>query len=297
MDTQAIYGGYAKNSLVEGYGKESMPIAKLPRDTHIFMPITYITPNYLSIFTIAIASSLTRLGNKVSLMLNDNNFIAHKYVLNNSAVMGYVSTGRYVQYVTDQMMRLVDAFGGDTKSVRIIKASDMWAKIMGDYGHFMSFYNLLGSLRVYGNEFENGEYEETYHILERPFNAYVYKNYVDLAKSDFKKPEYLILSNKNPARYQKIIDMLSNKSANVADSQVIATRRLPELQNNDTWPSCYMPQSAIRSLLKRINPKETDIKSISEIFISPTLRLLESMGRMDPTSIKPEDEDKTARFY
>ena len=251
---------------------------------HILMNITYLSPNYLSLRALATVASLTRLGNRVSLVLNDSNISTHKSVLQNNDALYYIASGRYMQQIIDQMARVIEAFGGSAKDLKIVKASDIWSGIVDNYVYFADFYRMLGKTRVYGKDFENGEFEEAYHIIDKPFNAFVFANYAGLTKSDFGMPDYLIVNNKNPEPYRRAAMLLPRNEETRIDKKILSTHILPALQYEDIYPSCYMELSQINHLLGAIRISKSEVSEMYQFFIHPMLKLLTDMNKTQKTN-------------
>ena len=293
---EKIYEEYIKNSIVHSYDK-SEKVVEIPKNSHFLMPITYVSPTYLSVFSIAIAASLTKLGNRISIILNDNNLIIHKNVVRNSRGIGYLASGKYIQYITDQMLRLFNIFGGDVKNLIVIRAFETWASIVDNYSEFIDFYNLLGSLRISKEDLGTRGYDEIYHIVERPFVAFTFARYENFIKSGLGDPEFLILSNKDPEPYRNAIAEITKGSIEgLRIKKVAATRILPSMQYNDNYLSCQMKFSMIKELITKIKPSSADIDLFTDTFIKPTKNLLEELGKVRYNKTKQYRKNKTNDF-
>ena len=283
------YSAYVKAAMSDGYEYAKAYSDFCSGESHVLMPITYISPTYLSLRSLALAASLTRLDNKVSIILNDNNTSSHKSVLQNNDALYYMASGRYIQQIMDQMMEILGAFGGNAKNAEIVKASDIWAGITSNYLQFIDFYRLLGKLRIYSEDFGERKFDEAYHILEKPFDVFLFDNYANLTKSSFGSPQYLLLDNKNLESYRRAA-MLISGAERIRDvkKQVLSTRMLPVLQHDDIYPSCYMDLGQINKLLNTIGIGKSDADEIYKFFITPMSRLLKALGKElpEPKNIK-----------
>ncbi len=282
-DEKTEYSTYVKAAMGEGSEDTKAYADFCLGKSHVLMPITYISPNYFSLRSLALAASLTRLGNKVSIVLNDNNISSHKSVLQNNDALYYMASGRYVQQTMDQMMEIISIFMGNLKDVEIVKASDIWFGITGDYLQFIDFYRLLGKLRIYSDDLGDRKFDEAYHILEKPFDAFLFHNYASLAKSAFGSPQYLLLDNKNPDPYRRAAALISGtESAKSAKERILSTRMIPVLQHDDVYPGCYMELGQINKLLNSIGVSKSDADEIYKFFITPVSKLLKGFGKVVP---------------
>jgi hypothetical protein len=106
-----VWAEYLKESISYPEGT-AFPFYK---PQHVLVPITYITPNYFSIRTLAITSALTNLGHTVSLLIHDNNIVAHKYIASNKLMRQRTISGGYPGYLIEEIWRL------QNKSYKIIR--------------------------------------------------------------------------------------------------------------------------------------------------------------------------------
>ena len=272
------YLKYLKSTISLPNGQKAIMNKFNAGTAHILMPITYISPNYLTVREMAIVASLTNFGNKVTILLHDSNIAAHKYVQGNEVAMAHVTGGGYIQHIIDQMYRLVSVFGGIKNNVRIVRASDLWIRIVGSYSYFFEFYNLLGKLKVRRTDFENGEYEEVYHILDKPFDTFAFYNYTNLIHSGFGNPEYLLLSNKNPGLYRLAASLLKE---NAETQNIFSTQAIPILQREDVQPGCYMDFSTIKTLIRSIDIEPDAFKTVYGSFIMPMYEFLSNFQEVD----------------
>ncbi len=265
---------------------------------HVMMPITYLSPNYLAVRFIATAACLSRLGNRVSIVLSDSNIPAHRLVSQKGNSPYYLVSGRYAQQIIDQMSHLLGAFEANMQNIKILKASDFWIGITGNYSQFVSFYEVLGKLKIYAKDFENGKYEEAYHILEKPFTSFIFQNYSNLSKSDFGNPDYLLLNNKSPEMYRRAsASMRAGQKDVQAIKSIIATQHLPVLASDDIYPSCYMSLSGINKIIENCSIRKDDIDSIKSHFILPIVELLKNMGKMPDNYRSTDIENSNALGY
>lgn len=259
---------------------------------HVLAPITYLSPNYLTIRFLATVAALSGLGNKVSIVLNDSNASSHKIISKNRDSDYYLVSGKYSQQVIDQMSRILSVFNADIKNIKILKASDFWGEIIKEYRLFANFYELMGRLNVYAKDFENGKYEKIYHILEKPFISFAFRNYSDMIRSGFGNPNLLLLNNKDTEMFRRAFILAQNgPNEPQRATSIISTKMLPILESDDIYPSCYMSLSSINKIMERCRIGKTEINTVNAHFTKPVVELLRALDKLPEAYLQQRVEN------
>jgi predicted transcriptional regulator len=246
---------------------------------HVLVPITYITPNYFSIRTLAITSALTNLGHTVSLLIHDNNIVAHKYISSNKLMRQRTISGGYPGYLIEEIWRLLEMFGAEKDRIRVIKSSDIWLNLTKDTSLYLEFYSMLARLKLSKDELTLDKPEPLYRFIERPFDIYLSKNYRKVTKYDMENPTIFLLNWVNYVPSKKILQEFSKIDREKEEKRflMLSMHDLPLIEKDDQIPSCGMSLAEIKDIVAHNNPSNQTIEAIEERFIRPVSKLMQTL--------------------
>lgn len=272
----------------------------IPNKTHIFMPMTYITPNYTALFSLSTIAALTRQGNYVSILLHDNNLIMHNYVLKNRAIVSQLTAGVYTQHLIEEITRILKIFNADDKKVRILKTSELWAKIMQDSSLNLDFYTILGGLSISVEDIESGLYEVAYHIIERAFDMYISKNYQKIVEQGLPDPVFFMINQRRVRPYERIRDIIYGseiKNNNRNMQYIISLKDIPYIIHDDLMPSCTMSFSDIKKLFELSKLDSRQEAMLKKNFMVPISQILNRASQPPRVGMRRRDSDKGSLVF
>jgi DNA-binding transcriptional ArsR family regulator len=287
-----FYTDYVKEGMTNYDNGERFDVEKIAGKTHFIIPITYITPNYLSIHALSLISALTNLGHKVSIVLHDNNFIIHQRVRRNLLSKNNTSLARYVEQILEEIELLLKVMGANVENVDIFKASDAWFACAQNKTEFFGFYSFLSEITFDLYSKDKNFYSGAHHIFQRPFDIYIAKNFSKLYKKDEGNPLFFITSSERAQAYTRLRDILSEStytlSKGIQTPIILKMKHVPFISYNDNLPMCGNSTEEIKNILQKLDLKQTDYAELYKNIIMPLFAFFSKLGIRTTLIKKPK---------
>jgi transcription initiation factor IIE alpha subunit len=262
--------------------RKRFDIEKISGKTHFIIPITYITPNYLSIRVLSLISALTNLGHRVSIVLHDNNLIIHQRVRRNLLSKNNISFTRYVEQILEEIELLLKVIGANVENVDILKASDAWFACAQNKTEFFEFYSFLSEITFNLYSKDKNFYSGAHHIFQRPFDIYIAKKFSKLYNKDWNNPLFFITSSERARAYARLRDILSKSaytlSRGIPIPIILKLKHVPFISYNDNLPMCGNSAEEIRSILQKLDLTQVDYAELYKNIIMPLFSFFSKSG-------------------
>ena len=259
---------------------KELKLSEVPVGTHFIVPMTYITPNYLAISMMAIISSLSNRGFKVTLLLHDNNMLSHDYSKRKILSERNSSVDIYTEHTIEEIRSLFALLKANTNNIIILKSSDVWMKLIYSKIRFADFFNMLNKIKF--SELKHFKEVRTIaqHALQRSFDIYIAKYYSELGVENTHNPDFIITSSDRAPFYIYAKDLITSSptltSQHLKSPAFAITNDTPVLIHNDNIPMCGMNASDILSIVSKSKLRSNDRKNLLNNFFKPLTMFLRS---------------------
>ncbi|WP_428086339.1 hypothetical protein [Caldisericum sp.] len=291
-DLRLFFAKYVSDSLIVVEG-DATPQLFGDRKFHFLVPLTYITPNYLSMHTFSLISALTNLGHTVTILLHDNNLFSHPH-LRPEILARSLSYPSLVEYTIEEIKSLLLTLNTEIKNVHIVKTSDAWRTLAQDRQSFLFFYSLLGNISLSESlKISNKSYKTSYHVIQRPFDIFFSKKYFELSKLELDPPDFLITNQERLESYKyiknKILELMPSQLKEDRRPILVSTKPNFVFIHNDEMPSANMNVEKIKIIIDALHPSINDLKLTFRYLIIPFADFLTKISVLKDKIVIPDN--------
>ena len=218
----------------------------------IFVSVTYLTNNYLTLVLLNNLAELVKRGAKIYVMLWDTNAAIQKYFtkfINNSVTSKY----EFFNEKKRELYEIICALSGhvNDKNVTILNLSDVIKRTSGNYDLFIKYNEYINYSFKNLKSLRSTNYYERMPSIWREMND-LFFGYRIHNMYPYKPMDYVIIKGKHQTKveevYRVVKDMLKCNKTNL-----VYFKELPLIQYNDVYLTWDMTKEEVRDIFKKAN--------------------------------------------
>jgi len=251
------------------YSSIIVPKLTLKERPHLFCSLTYITPNYATIYAIRELGKLAKEGFHIHILLWDANSFTHKYARNFQRIRN--TREEFLKDYLQEIRGIANYCGIPDDQLTIHRSTDAWKRIvtLERPALFIDLYEFLMDLQV--EQADN--WHKVSHLIQIPLDIFV-ANFFDVLYPEYTTPamDAIFVRDSRMKLYKKTREVIFEKGlTNMEKPVFIVTEELPYIIYNNIMPEWNMTVDEIIYVLMNFQLTSEQANSIVTVVFSEHL--------------------------